>query len=161
MFAMALIAISADPALAHYVYEETNTYQTDSQCTTVWSEVSHGSGGGYAKARTESTQDLPIWGVDCRYDKAKPPGWITARWQYYIYATDGNWYLCAYYPGWAYNSTNRIDLVVASSFSSPPCGGPAYYATIAFGGVYDNGGWRPSNYASAQQGIWSGIHWLP
>lgn len=158
---MAVIVLAADPAAAHYVYDEVNTYQTDSQCVTVRSETSHGSyGAGYAKARTESTQDLPIWGLDCRYDKSKPMGWIWARFDYYRYsAAQQTWFFCAS-VGWTSNQSTSIDHVVSRTFGpSVPCGGASSFGTSSFGAVYDNGAYQPTNYASI--GIWSGSHALP
>lgn len=94
---MSVVAMTT-PASAHYVYEEVDVFQTDSQCVTNRSEVSHGSyGHGYAKGRTESTQDLPIWGVDCRYEKAKQPGWLADFWVYYFW-NGTEWVACGSVP---------------------------------------------------------------
>lgn len=151
--AMVVSSVAMPGASAHYIYEEHHTYETDEQCVANWSEVSHGNyDNGYAKGRAESRQDVPIWGINCAYERNRPAGWIADRWTY-LYWTGSEWAACAWYD-WTYNQSSGMDHVLTWHFRSPPCG-DGYYSTNNWSAVYHNGAWR-----GHQRAIWSGYHYI-
>lgn len=150
--ALALAPFSS--AGAHYVYEELAWFQNiGGECGYIWSEVSHGSGYGYAKARNE---DSYSWWCGT-LEKTKSPNQIGARWSYYVWSNStGTWNYCTDI-GWRYNTLYSSDKVNAYSFSNYPCGGPQYYGTYSHGRTYVN-----SSVGELYDTVmhWSGYQWI-
>lgn len=152
---------TASPAGAHVVYQEQEVYcytpPVNDMAVVVWAEVSHGSGGGYAKGRTEIS--------DCAFNffsvGNQPPNEIAIRFDYYYKTWDGPSgsyvYVLCYSHNWDYNESWDYDKVVAVDFGpSAPCG-LRIYGTQAFGKFWEGGAWRPTAGGGA---VWSGEHTL-
>lgn len=143
--------VVAGPAAAHYIYDKRTTFGSDTNCTGGRGEVSHGPGGGYAKADTYSwyAQWTPYGNLDCGRDWARPEGYIISAYHYYKwYPEYNNWYVCTY-TDWISNNVPTHQWYVWGSWTSPPCG-TGYYATQAHGQVWNNA-W----FGGA---VWSGYH---
>ncbi len=153
---VAVTLAGAQPAAAHYVYEKHTTYASDQACVGGRGEISHGGGGGYAKADTYSWWSLwtPYGDIHCGNDWSRPPGYINTA--YHLYKWDGynsRWGYCTG-TNWIPNNVATHQWYIWTNFGSwTPCG-DGYYATQAHGIVW-NGQWNGQNSP-----VWSGYHWL-
>jgi hypothetical protein len=151
-----LVLAITGTASAHVVYGKGHTYRSSTDCSWSYSEVSHGGGGGYAKARTTADYKLstPRGAYDC-LDKYwhRPAGYLAVRWYLYKWIpASQQWAVCRY-TRWGYNSKSAHGLVSTWNFGSrPPCGS-GYYGVVT-SGWEKNGEWHGGT-------IWSGHHYLP
>ncbi|WP_156325216.1 hypothetical protein [Nonomuraea sp. SBT364] len=152
--AIALVATLSSPAQAHYVYEKGEIYKSADVCVDGRAEVSHGDGGGYARADTWSETRGFVYGVgwvNCAVGWSRPAGYIAARYDYLVFdLSAGVWGLCRQLDWW-YGSGSH--LTVAWNFGNrTPCG-TAWYATIGWSAVRNGSTWNGGEIAS-------GNHWL-
>ncbi|MFE0948398.1 hypothetical protein [Streptomyces mutabilis] len=150
------------PPPPHYVYQSDEVWaNTDSsKCLYTYAEVSHGSGGGYARAYGLASSGIPLTQA-CIMVWNRPPGNLKAGFQYFFH--DGTqWGVCRQLMGtqnpdgtWSGYSntteTSRMELNYDFGVVSP-CGW-GYYATKAGSNVYYGGTWYGGNVP-----IWSGQH---
>lgn len=146
-----LMVVTAQPAAAHYVYEDVYVYASDADCTKVRSEISHGSGGGYSRTDVTAKYYYPIIGIQCYTEWSRPAGYIALR--YTLLKWNGSsWAVCAGI-GWYYNSVVAKKLTASYNYGTRPWCGSGYYGTMSDGYVY-NGAWHGGS-------LWSGYHYLP
>jgi hypothetical protein len=159
-----MVASLVSPADAHYVYEEEWAYHSDdANCTQVYSEISHGGGGGYVKVVTKSEYKSDNWwggAYPCAANFTVPAGYIANRptwWKWNPKANSGRgaWQVCVdnswwYMPG--KGSSFEIHLKPIPD-DEPHCGA-GYYGDFAGGYVAFNGTWYGG-------WVWSGYHLLP
>lgn len=159
-----LVFTTATAAQAHYVYQSDEVWaNTDSsKCLYTYAEVSHGSGGGYAKSYGLASSGIPF-SQSCILVWNRPPGYLKTGWQYFKW--DGTkWGVCRQLMGtqnpdgtWSgyANTTETSRMELTYDFGVvPPCGG-GYYATKAGSTVYYGGTWYGGNVP-----IWSGQHFI-
>lgn len=135
--------VSPDAA-AHYVHQRRWVYRSGALCVLGRAEISHGSGGGYAKVTANNYERSEVTGQECAGTN------IYSRYTTYVRAQlwkyDGNnWSLC-----------RDSDWILGRSYSinygnNAPCGKGLYGVT---GYAYTwNNGWRGGQ-------IEAGTHWL-
>lgn len=158
VFAIAAIApatVAVQPSSADYIYTKVTTYASDTNCTGGRAEVSHGNGGGYAKADTYSwyAQYGGPWGdVHCARNFARPVNYLITTYDLYKW-TGSAWGYCTGWQGWSYNNVATHQWYVWTNFGTqPPCGA-GYYGTMQSGYAWNN--------AWFGGGTWSGYHALP
>jgi hypothetical protein len=163
VMALGLIVGLGATALAHFVYEKTEVWQSSTQgrCVVNRSEVSHGGGGGYTKVSNITYNNLntpggawdctDTWELGGKYKRNK---YHFLKWS----SPDNKWKLCKY-SEWAYNKTSTYSYSIAWDFgSTPPCGAGAY----ATHGHVENRINRANNQHDWVGGpMWSGSHSLP
>ncbi|MBP0460170.1 hypothetical protein [Streptomyces montanisoli] len=162
--ALVLVFTTATAAQAHYVYQDDEVWSnTDSsKCLYTYAEVSHGSGGGYAKSYALASSGIPL-SESCILVWNRPPGNLKTGWQYYYW--DGSqWGICQQLAGdqnpdgtWTgyTNTTKTSRMELTYDFGiAPPCGG-GYYGTMGAGAVYYGGQWYGNTVS-----IWSGQHFI-
>lgn len=139
--ALLVLVMGTGTASAHYVYVKTWVMETSHGCIAGRSEISHGSGGGYAKVDTNSIVDGggTVNGVVLHYlcftNLYRAPGWISNA--YTLWKWNGaHWYPCRR-QGWVYNSSGTVKFVIAKNWgTTPPCGN-GLYGTQGFSYVYN------------------------
>lgn len=143
----------AIPAFAHAIYEDGYTYASDHDCAWNRAEISHGSGGGYAKSDITAKVKGVIVRVRCYDYFPRPANYLKNR--YKLYRWNGSsWSLCRS-TSWHYNSRETAKLVIYKNYgSTPPCGA-GEYKTEGFG-YFKNGTWKGGSIESGNSG-----HTLP
>lgn len=162
--ALLLVFTTATAAQAHVVYQSDEVWaNTDStKCLYTYSEVSHGSGGGYAKSYALASSGIPL-SESCILVWNRNPGDLKTGFQYLKW--DGSqWGVCRQLMGtqnpdgtWSgyANTTETSRMQLTYDFGIyPPCGG-GYYQTKAGGNVYYGGTWYGGNVP-----ILSGQHFI-
>jgi hypothetical protein len=154
LLSILLVLATGGTALAHYVYDEGETWSNPEKCLQNRTETSHGNGGGFLSVTAELNQDEPFTGI-CWVPWQRPAGYIRVRANLMRWNTKREeWRLCLSYS-WSYNSSS-VNEWTAYAYFNTPCGS-GYYGTWGYAQVYYNSKWRPAD----QGPIWSGYHWLP
>jgi hypothetical protein len=171
LLSLILIVSLASAAAAHFAYQRAVVWEDDAgRCLDLYSEISHGNGGGYTKTVAETYQQLEYW-RSCFWPWQRGPGYIRAKNQ--MWAWFGSyWGICrGTAAAWKYNSTTTNDFRIEGyrglygDTTKPPCG-PRWYVTRSLSQVQLNGVWYPRPGCNAercwQTGVmWSCIHYLP
>ena len=152
-----IFAVGSQVAFAHYVYDEGFTYESTTwPCVENRSEISHGSGYGYAQSKVRSWRVLipppPLPHLYCVKSFNRPSNHIKAKVQV-VHKPPGasTWQLC-YNPALSFNQSTGYILYVSKTFTQSNWCGPGTYGTWAFGYVKNNT-WYGGE-------IWSGTHTL-
>lgn len=148
-FGSVMIAV---PVYAHVIYEQGHTYTSTFNCTWNYSEISHGSGGGYSKSRlkSERNRDDKI----CYQRLTRPTGHMRIAWDLHKW-NGSNWALCTASGNYV-NSTSGSALTLTRNHgSTPPCGN-GVYRTLALGEVKNGSTWYGGHLSSGSTG-----HTLP
>jgi hypothetical protein len=130
---ISLVSIAA-PALAHYVYQQTDYARIADVCYRARSEVSHGSKSpydGYYKSSSWSLQDLvtPYGTIHCNTPVARAAQGYAAAIQKMKYnSATGVWAVCGASSGWYYSPTNGYNIEVIWDYGgyALPCGSGSY-----------------------------------
>ncbi len=113
------------------------THFDDTDCLSVRSEISHGSGGGYSKSTIRSKKHTPY---ECAGRKARDRGDMRAKWEL-LHKTWGGWRTCIY-SNYGYNSRRVHTFSVYQNHgATTPCG-DTKYMNIANAGVRIGGTWK-------------------
>ena len=157
LFIVSILAVGSQIAYAHYVYNDGYTYETTTlPCVWNYSEISHGSGYGYAKSKVSSSKALdlpdPLPDLHCHVAFDRPAHHIRAKVQV-VHLPPGQttWELC-YNPAFSYNQSTTFTFTSSKTFSQSNWCGAGTYGTWAFGEVKNNG-WYGGE-------LWSGTHTL-
>ena len=144
---------AAIPAFAHVIYEDNHVYASGEDCSWNRAEISHGSGGGYAKSDISAKIKDQITQITCWHDFPRPAKHLKNRYKLYLWS-GSDWNLCGS-TSWVYNSKETAKLVLKKDYgSSPPCGA-GDYKTVSYG-YFKNGSWKGGSIESGSSG-----HTLP
>ncbi len=152
-----VLAVGSQVAYAHYVYDEDFTYYTTTlPCVEGRSEISHGSGYGYAQSKVRSWRVLnfpnPIPPAYCAKSFSRPSHHLKAKVQVVrLPPGEDTWQMC-YNPSYDFNQSSGWVLYSEKTFTSSNWCGSGEYGTWAFGYVKNN-----SWYGGE---VWSGTHTL-
>lgn len=151
---VAVLALPAGTALAHYVYNDGYVWENGSgKCLKTWGEISHGSGGGYAKNDSKAVKEFfnGSFEVHCWQEWDRPPNYFKVRNVLKKKTSSGDWAVCVD-GDWKFNAETTHTLKKESYYSTP-CGN----------GTYANNAGSFINFDSAWKGgyMWSGPHDLP
>ena len=146
---LTLVAIPAQTASAHYVYQSADLYTSAQDCVWGRSETSHGTGKGYSRSDISVKENYD--GSNCAQSFYRPSGYIKVRHIYQTHLTPG-WTNCRD-TGWVYNSSRASTLTVARTHNST-CGS-SWEARTNSGMFEMNGTWKGGD------SLYSGNHALP
>lgn len=152
-----LLVVSASVAAdAHVVYEGPVSVwdAADGKCLMNYSETSHGTGGGYAKASLDAYRNFSSY-VDCFQPWDRGPGYLREAATVYRWNKNAQEWRQCFSLGWSYNPTTASKFSIHDQFDAP-CGA-GYYQTLSWAQVKYNGNWKPNDMGP----IWSGSHQLP
>jgi hypothetical protein len=154
---ISFIMMTSSQANAHVVYDWHWEYRSHEVCLNHKSEISHGSGGGYAKqqALIYGYAIYPGYTVDCGWPNTYPPGYIAVNMTLWRWSSAaGYWYACRSW-GYYYNTTTVSNYTLSYNAGYyTPCGN-GYYGSWGSAYVYNNGQWKGGGP------LWSGYQWLP
>lgn len=153
LLSLAMLALPAVPAEAHYVAERVNTYFSHDNCEDTRSETSHGqSGGGYLRIDSIASRYNRALKWACMETYERPAGGHAVKGHFYKW-TGSEWALC-WQSKWSYNGTPTSRYWAYKDFGSYPDCGSGYYGNNG-GGYHEHGGQWYGGW------VWSGYHYLP
>lgn len=156
---IALLPISARPALAHYVQTAGRPYvASGGMCVENTANINHGTGTGVFTGwvRPEYAQYAPWGNVDCARSFVREAGqilnlvrlfkWTGSQWMACYDSNNGNWTRNG-------QRATETRVVVQAIPQTPPCGNGYYLMQVQ--GQVSNGGWFGGSHTSNQ------YHFLP
>ena len=147
---VALVA-TAMPAAAHVVYQggsNTWLYYSSSNCTAGYSEISHGTGSGYSKAKVYSRYFSDSFQTYCGATFSRPAGYHAINRQLWWAPNESSYPSVCRDVGYVYSSSAGSDFTNIATYGYLICG-PGRYATYAnmyilngswYGGPLSSGG---------------------
>lgn len=136
----------ATPAMAHTVYSGGSTnylYYSSADCVAGYSEISHGSGYGYSKAKVWSRY---VSSYNCGASFWRPAGYLAIDRILWWAPNESSLPSTCRDTGWLYNSSGGSDFTNIATYGYLICGA-GRYATYA-GLFMNNGGWKGGWLAS-------------
>jgi hypothetical protein len=146
-----VLGMTASVAFADYVYESGRLYGSSYDCVDGYAEISHGSGGGYRKAKVSSF--VATANGYCAATFSRPPGYLKVDTDMFVWVDNGGYWALCIDGAYHYNGSSKSSYTWAYNQGTSPVCGWGWYGINGYSFML-NGDWKGG-------ALWSKYHYLP